>query len=139
MAPKSGHATSGNHILRTLFDAVCTEDVALITKLLHDDLVVTEPRSLPFGGVYRGRDAFLGRLLPAIVGPFKMAVEDVRVVNGGGQAAAVLTVRFTSRRTGKSLAMPYVEIYDFEGGLISQIGVYPQDTAELGDFLRAEA
>jgi hypothetical protein len=35
--------------------------------------------------------------------------------------------------------MPYVEIYDFEGGLISQIGVYPQDTAELGDFLRAEA
>jgi uncharacterized protein len=130
---------SGDQVVRALFDAVCAGDVESVTKFLREDIVVTEPKALPFGGVYRGRDAFLAELLPAIVGPFQMGIEDVSVLGGGDRVAAVMAVTYTSRKTGRSLVMPYVEIYGFNDGLVSTIDVYPHDTAELAQFLRAEA
>lgn len=118
-----------------MFDAVGNADLGAMARLLHEDIVVVEPESLPYGGVYRGRDAFLRELLPAMLGGFELAVEDVRLIDGGERVAGQLTVVLTSRERGDVLRMPYVEVYEFGGGLICSIEVYPQDTATLAAFL----
>lgn len=121
--------------VRALFDAVLAGDVDTIAALLHPDLEVIEPESLPYGGVYRGKDAFLTDLFPKLTGLVDVGIEGVRILGEESVAMAQMDGVFTARRTGAQLRMPYVEVYEFDGGLISRITVYPADTKALADFL----
>jgi ketosteroid isomerase-like protein len=113
-------------------------DLATVTGLVADDVVVGEPASLPYGGIFEGRDAFVGELLPAIVTDFDLEVGDVTVYAGGDRAAAQMDITFIAKRSGARVTMPYVEVYTVRDGLVTRIDVHPQDAGVLGDFLRCE-
>jgi uncharacterized protein len=122
-------------VVDDLIDALATIDVEVLKALVHPDVEVTEPVGLPYGGVYRGADAFFGELLPQLAGPFELGIEDAKVFDGGEAAAANMKVVYTSRRTGETIRMPYVEIYSVTDGLITKIDVYPQDVTALTEWM----
>src|SRR5262249_49564233 len=120
-----------------LVQALATIDAEVLKDLIHSDVEVIEPEGLPYGRVYKGADAFFGELLPQLAGPFELSIEDAKVFDGGETAAANMTVVYTSRRTGETIRMPYVEIYSVEDGLITKIDVYPQDVTALTEWMEA--
>ncbi len=119
--------------------AVLSKDIDGLKAVLHPDLEVIEPISLPYGGTYRGLDAFLGDLFVQMTSGFDIGMEDVRVIDGGNAVASQMTVVFTSKRTGVPIKMPYVEVYDLEDGMIRRVEVYPSDTKLMAEFMAANA
>jgi uncharacterized protein len=124
-------------VVDDLLKALETIDVEVLQGLVDSNVEVIEPEGLPYGGVYRGADAFFGDLLPQIAGPFEIGIEDAKVFDGGDAAAANMKVVYTSRRTGETIRMPYVEIYSVADGLISKIDVFPQDVTALTQWMDA--
>lgn len=119
-------------VVGRFIDAVSTMDAEAIAAVLHPDIVVTEPDSLPFGGVYEGAEVFFKTLLPQIAGAFSLGVEEPQILDGGDTIAACwMTAVYTSHRTGSVIRMPYVEVYEVLDGLIAKADVFPQDVTAL--------
>jgi ketosteroid isomerase-like protein len=129
--------TSAGAVVEKLLAAFGAADADALQPLFDPNVEVIEPAGLPYGGVYKGAAAFFEQLLPAIAGPFELTVSDSRVFDGGDAAAANMVLSFTSRRTGETIHMPYVEIYRVADGLITQVDVYPQDVTALAAFMDA--
>ncbi|MEZ0366020.1 nuclear transport factor 2 family protein [Mycobacterium sp. pUA109] len=130
---------SAADVVKQAIAAILAADIEGLASVLHPDVEATEPASLPYGGTYQGREAFLEGLMPALVGPFELDPLNPRYFEGDGSAAVQMDLKFTSRRTGKQLTMPYVEVYEIHSGLIQRLTVYPQDTATLATFLKSNA
>lgn len=130
-------APAATAVVGRFIDAVSAMDPDALAAVLHPDLVVIEPAGLPYGGVYRGVEAFFTTLLPEIVGAFTLEVEDAQIFDGGSAAACRMTAVYTSRRTGSVIRMPYVEVYDVVDGLIAKADVYPQDVTALTRWMDA--
>ncbi|WAJ44252.1 nuclear transport factor 2 family protein [Mycobacterium sp. Aquia_216] len=120
------------------YDGMLTADLAAVEAVLHPDVAVSEPGSLPYGGEHVGVDAvvkLLGLLCAGI------ALDDVRrgdVLVRGERAAAFLEVPFTLA-DGSSQFLPVVETFLVKYGLIMQIRPYYFDTAALLASLSAAA
>jgi ketosteroid isomerase-like protein len=120
------------------YDGMLTADLDAVEAVLHPDVVVSEPGSLPYGGDHVGADAvvkLLGLLCAGI------ALDDVRrgdVLVRGERAAAFLEVPFTLAG-GTSQFLPVVETFLVREGLITQIRPYYFDTAALLASLSAAA
>lgn len=121
-------------VVRKMFDNILAGDLAGVMALIHPEVTVIEPESLAYGGVRHGAIAFQNEVLGAILGKFGMAVSGLQVLGTGDTVAANMQINFTSHKTGRSLAMPYVEVYSVEAGRIRKIDVYPQDTKRLVEF-----
>lgn len=132
-------APSPKEVLERFVAAVESLSLETIKPLLHPGVEVVEPESLPYGGVYHGVDAFFNDLFPEIFGKFEAKFEILTILSNDQAAAVQMVVTFTSRRTGVSLTMPYVEVYTVSDGLIVHVNVYPQDTLVLSDFMNREA
>jgi ketosteroid isomerase-like protein len=143
-APDEGHtmtthAASPEAVVAELVGALAALDVEALQRLVDADVRVTEPASLPYGGVYQGHAGFFEDLLPKIAGNFAIGVEEPRVFAGDGAAVAAMTIVYTAHTTGESYRTRYVEIYTVEAGLITAIDVFPQDAGALGDWMRTAA
>jgi hypothetical protein len=114
------------------YDGMLTADLAAVREVLHPDVVVSEPGSLPYGGSHVGVEAVV-KLLGTL--------DDVRrsdVLVRGGLVAAFLEVPFTLA-DGSSQLLPVVETFLVKDGLISQIRPYYFDTAALLASISAAA
>ncbi len=129
--------TEATAAVRRFIDAVSTMDADAMAAVLHPDIVVIEPEGLPYGGIYQGAETFFTTLLPEIAGAFSLGVEDAHIFDGGDTAACRMTAVYTSHRTGAVVRMPYVEVYDVAGGLITRADVYPQDVTALSRWMEA--
>jgi uncharacterized protein len=129
--------TTPAEAVEQVLDAIRAMDLDALKAVVHPDVEVIEPAGLPYGGVYRGADAFFGDLFPAIAGPFELGVANSKVFEQRGAAAVRMDITFTSRRTGEAIVMPYVEIYHVAEGLITKIDVFPQDVTALTQFMDA--
>lgn len=98
---------------------------------LSDDLVIHEPPSLPYGGVWRGRDA-LRRLYAEVMSYWADPSVQVRSIVGDETwAVAILDFSMTSKVTGERFAMPVAEASRAEGGKIAEMRIHYFDTAEV--------
>ena len=130
--------TSPADVARRVFAAVEARDLEALLDCYDTDVEIVEAASLPYGGTYTGRDAFLGDLLQQMLAAFELGLEDARTIDGGDAVVGQMTCVFTSRKTGKALRMPYVEVYGFEDGLIRTVDVYPKDTSAMVEFMERE-
>lgn len=117
-------------VVRKFFAALADNDAETALGSFHENTVIHEPANLPYGGDYEGREGF-GRLLASITELFEFAIHGWDIRETGDEAVGVLEATFTSRVTGRSLRMPVVELYKFTDGLISDVVVFPQDTAAI--------
>jgi hypothetical protein len=137
-APEGADETHTRAAVERFYDGMLTADLAAVETVLHPDVVVSEPDSLPYGGAHVGIEAVLTLLATLCSG---IAFDDVRrgdVLVRGGRAAAFLEVPFTLG-DGTLQFLPVVETFLVEDGLISQIRPYYFDTAALLASISAAA
>ncbi len=102
-----------------------------VEKQLTDDFHIVEAESLPFGGLYEGKDA-LQRLYTKVFGFWEdpaiditdMAVSEKNVV-------VLLSFHATSRHNGERLTMPLAEVIHLRDGKFSGITPYYFDTVAI--------
>ena len=106
------------------------------TELLHPDVTVEQPGSLPHGGVYRGV-AGLGDMAAAFGKNWERVIENPRIFGSGGSAVMLTTQTWTAVTSGRSATVDVVELFTVVDGLVRSIRVFPQDTHLLLQTLDA--
>ena len=98
--------------------------------LFHPEIRIEQPTSLPHGGSHHGREGVdtMGR---AFAEHWDRTIENPRIHGCGDVAVQVTTQTWTAKSTGQSATADVVELFSFAGGMISEIRVFPQDTALL--------
>lgn len=135
MGTENVQTTSRN--LQTLMgfvEYVLGGKVEAALEFIHPDVVAHEAESLPYGGEYRGKDAFL-ELLTKIGETVEIEVTPLGMHDAGDTIVAVFLAKFTSRASGNSIEMPVSEVYGFTDGLISSANFFYKDTKAFLDAI----
>jgi ketosteroid isomerase-like protein len=121
--------------IERLLAALRSGDAAQIEALCHPDMVVEDPESLPYGGVYRGFAGMceVSAKLFAAVADWK--VETERVIGGGEDFVLVQRMTGRARSSGRPVDMSILEHYRFRDGLLVSIRPYYWDTMAMNDLL----
>ena len=118
-------------VLDTVYSRMRQGDWAGVHEMLADDFKVLEPESLPFGGVWEGKDA-LQRLFPAVMQCFEDPAPVTKEVIGGKEwAACIVDFTVTSKKTGKRFTMTVSEVGRIEDQKLAELQIHYFDTATL--------
>jgi uncharacterized protein len=114
-------------VITAAYKAAHKSDMATIMEILHPDVVLREPASLPNGGIHRGRQNVLDAL-GYVFETFDMdqlTVADIIV--DGELAVGMVNLVFRGREGGCSVA----EVWQVRDARIVEIRPYYWDTAAL--------
>lgn len=118
-------------------EAFASGGVDAALALVHPDVVVDEPPELPFGGRFMGHDGF--RLLVALIGEHANASwQGFEVSSTSTGAVAWMELRFTGRRTGRSVVTTVVERYEVVDDLLHRVDVYYKDPRAVASLVADE-
>jgi ketosteroid isomerase-like protein len=116
-----------------LYEAAARGDWAAAEAELHDELVIHEAASLPYGGTYRGKAA-LRKLVETVGSHFaNPSFERTAMASGDGRVIAFFTIAFDTP-AGRD-THEIVEVNEFRDGRIAVIKPFYWDTdtiAKLG-------
>ncbi|UIX29393.1 nuclear transport factor 2 family protein [Streptomyces sp. GQFP] len=112
-------------------------DVAGCLELLDDEIVFSEAMSLPFGGDYLGKDAFV-QLLRKVGRDFRVELDTPEIGDAGSFVAVRMHGTMTSRVTGRSMPMRVVDLYQLRGGKIVRVDVFYQDSHAVSELCRGD-
>ncbi|MET8812493.1 nuclear transport factor 2 family protein [Streptomyces sp. NPDC004549] len=127
-------------VVRRLYDALGRGDVPGVLAALHPEVTVDEPEQLPYGGVHRGREAFVGSVLSVMTGHAAVALTGAEVFEGPSGVVGRLTGTLTAHSTGEEFPLTMTEVHRVEDGTVRAIDVYLKDPGGLAAFYaRAEA
>ena len=120
-----------------LLAALRSGEATQVEALCHPGMVVEDPKSLPYGGVYvgfAGMCELSGKLFAAVK---DWRCETQRVIGDPGGDDFVLIQRMTGRAsvTGRRIDMSILEHYTFRDGLLVSIRPYYWDTKAILDLL----
>ena len=102
-----------------------------VYELLADDFTVVEPESLPYGGLWEGKDA-LQRLYPAVMAHFDDPAPVIKEVIGGKEWGAVIVdFTVTSKKTGRRFTQTVSEVGRVVEGKLVELQIHYFDTAAL--------
>ena len=121
-------------VVNQLLTAVHADDQDQIAQVFHPDLTILEPENLPYPGTYRGVEGF-HTIKAKIAELAELGIEDWQPVQAGDRVMVTMTGVFTSKRSGRTVRMPMVEIYSVQDGRIIEIDVYYKDTAKMSVLL----
>jgi uncharacterized protein len=107
-------------------------------RLLHPDVRVEQPPSLPHGGWHRGHDG-MAAMGATFARCWDRTIDDPRIVGCGPVVVQVTTQTWTARATGRSATVDVVELISVADGLVEEIRVFQQDTHLLLGLLEGEA
>ena len=108
-----------------------TEDLALLATAFHPDVVVHEPRSLPYAGDWTGLEG-VGALFHRMRSVWSgLSVEGLEAVRDGGTVFMTCTLHLTSRETGKTITQPFAEVLRFKECRLVEGTPFYYDTAEI--------
>jgi ketosteroid isomerase-like protein len=99
-------------------------------ELLHPDLRIQQPGSLPHGGWHHGPDGMVA--MGAAFGQhWDRTITDPRILGCGDAVVQLTTQTWTAKATGRAATVDVVELFSFADGRIAEIRVFQQDTALL--------
>ena len=98
--------------------------------LLHPDLRIEQPASLPHGGSHHGPDG-MDAMGAAFAQHWERTIGDAQVLSCGDTAVQVTTQTWTARSTGRSATVDVVELFRVADDRIVEIRVFQQDTHAL--------
>ena len=97
-------------VLGTIYERMGAQDWDGVMALMTDDFKIVEPDSLPYGGLWEGKDA-LQRLYPAVVSNFDEFSPVIKEVIGGVEWAAVIVdLTLISKKTGRRFTQTVSEV-----------------------------
>lgn len=101
------------------------------TDVLAPDIVLTEPSSLPHGGVHRGLDAFLA-VQAGMAEHWQQRIEDAAYWHCAPDRVFLrIVITWTARATGRTVTLPMIDLIRFGDGKITAIEAFVFDTAAL--------
>ena len=106
--------------------------------LLHLDLRIEQPASLPHGGSHHGPDG-MDAMGAVFAEHWERTIGEADVRSCGDTAVQVTTQTWTARATGRSATVDVVELFRVADGRIVEIRVFQQDTHALLATLDGEA
>jgi len=109
-----------------------------VAAFMAEDFVIHEPKSLPYGGEWRGRDA-LQRLFIRVMGFWESPeVEWIDLLGNDEHVVALLRFGMTAPTTGKRIVQRVSEVTRFNSqGLMAEMHIHYFDSAELADAVNA--
>lgn len=100
-------------------------------KYVSDDFILFEPESLPYGGVWKGKDVFR-RLFPAVMGAFDNPTpEPVEMTSGKEWANLIVNFGVTSKKTGIRTTYRVIESARVVDEKMVEMYLHYFDTAEM--------
>jgi uncharacterized protein len=127
---------------RRLFKAVEERDLAGVLAVYDPDVVIREPASLLYGGVYHGLEGALrhangyAQAWAAVQAPADLATDPVFL--DAGEYAVVLWRQRGSASDGRKLDLPAVSIYKMRDGKIVESQMFYSDTKAILQFFDGE-
>ena len=120
-------------IVQRFLDGFVAGDLETCVGLVHPEMVLNEGDSLPYPGDHHGRDGFQA-LVATMLGHFEVKLVDVQLLDAGSCVVGKILIEFTSRISGRTLAMPVVEFYDIRDGMLHRVDVYYKDAKAIADL-----
>lgn len=118
-------------VLSAVYQRMGQGDWDGVYELLADDFTVVEPESLPYGGLWEGKDA-LQRLYPAVMAHFDDPAPVIKEVIGGEiWAAVIVDFTVTSKKTGNRFTQTVSEVGRVVDGKLVELQIHYFDTAAL--------
>ena len=116
-------------VVQQFYDYSLRAHLEGVAKILHPDIVIYEPASLPYGGTHTGRNVASQLLaqLYAMIDLNAVVVGDILV--NSERAAAFLEVPFEDSASSQKISV--IETFVIRDGLIAEIKPYYFDTAAL--------
>jgi hypothetical protein len=102
---------------------------------MHPDLEIHEPPSLPQGGVFRGWDAPI-RITKIYTSIWDIEVGPLEMCEAGDLLIWRAMFTWKSKKTGKSVTAPAVEVNYFQDGKTVRMEVFHHDTQGMLDTLK---
>jgi ketosteroid isomerase-like protein len=107
------------------------DDVSLLARAFHRDVVVHEPASLPYAGDWRGLEG-IGALFQRMREVWSdVRVENLEAVRSGDTVFMACTLHLTSRANGTAVEQPFAEVLRFADGLLLDGTPFYHDTSEI--------
>lgn len=133
-------------IVLQIFSAVEERDREKLFRLYHDDVESHEARSLPYGGVMRGKTALRDQLETSpeqtwlgTWGPLQPTDAerrmDPRVVAAAGDEVTVVHSQRAVSPSGESFESPVLGLYEVREGKLARAQMFHYDTAAILAFL----
>ena len=118
-------------LARLFYDSLKRHDMATLMSLLHDDIHVEEPRSLPYAGDYRGKAAF-GALAARLMETWQGFDFDMtEMLDAGDTIIALVVLKAKYVPTGRDMAARIAEFLTFKDGKIIKFVPYYWDTGDV--------
>lgn len=110
-------------------------DQLLLADAFHPEVVIHEPRSLPYAGDWAGLDG-AACLMRAMNDTWSaMAVDNLEVHGDGAHILLACRLRMVGRCTGRVVQQPFAERLLFADGKLIEATPFYFDTAEIATAL----
>lgn len=114
--------------VKSLYSFVETGNMDGILSVMHEDLVVLEPASLPYGGRYEGHAGFSHMVTRIGECWSSFAASEYEFIASGDAVAARFRFQAVSRKTGKQFDQYLCEIWRGKDGKLIHGEVFYFDT-----------
>jgi uncharacterized protein len=134
-AAASTAATTDADVVRAVFGAFASGDLAALSDLLHADATWHHHNDDRFGGIHRGADAVVAYLTEsALLTAGTLHAEPRSVMADGQGHVAVLVQLSASRPDGRAMDGPQVLLVTVEGGRVRAIEQFVGDPPAVAAF-----
>jgi uncharacterized protein len=134
LPPADEAAQRSTALARSGYEAFARGDGAAMMALMHPTLTWHEAQSLPYGGVYRSRDAVMENVFMALARdwePFSAIPKEY--IAEGDRVVVLGEYRGTHRESGRSFVAPFAHVWRFDGGQLVEF----QQLTDTGLWLAA--
>jgi len=122
-------------VVRAVFGAFATGDLAALSDLLHADATWHHHNDDRLGGIHRGTEAVIAYLTEsALLTAGTLRAEPQSVMTGGEGRVAVLVRLSASRPDGRTMDGPQVVLVTVDGGRVRAIEQFVGDPAAVAAF-----
>jgi len=128
-------STDNVELMEELLTAGQNGDMERLEELTHEDCVVTEPESLPYGGEYTGETVFPDIFADIAQAWDEFDFEGPDIWDAGEKVFVLWEVEAGS--AGETVEQPLLEMYEIEDGKVIQADIFYQDTAAMVEALEA--
>jgi ketosteroid isomerase-like protein len=125
-------------VVQTLYDATAIGDSDQVRSLLTDDFQLKGAPSLPYGGIYNGKDCLAEVFANVMTFWDAPTLQVDGITVGDGNAFGIVRLGVTSRRTGQRFDLEIAERFRFRGEKIDQIMPYYFDSHAVWADAQAE-
>ncbi len=108
-----------------------TGDLESLAGAFHSDVVVHEPRSLPYAGDWKGLDGVAALFRRMRETWSDMKVENLEAVRAGDTVFMTCTLHLTSRARGTTITQPFAEVLRFKDERLIDGTPFYYDTGEI--------